>query len=90
MGKYQHTPNLSSYSRCSKILNISCLPTRHRETAQTQIRLHLEKLSDQGLPYLLFDINIPALKTNINTKRKVFVSNFEHLPPFISIAYRMQ
>ena len=44
----------SNYGKCSKIVNASLLPKRHRQTGQTLIRLLLEKQSDQGLPCLLF------------------------------------
>ena len=43
-----------TYSKCSKILNTGCLAKRHSQTAETQIRLLLQKQSDQGLPCLLF------------------------------------
>ena len=39
---------------CSKIWNTSSLSKRHRQPAQTQIRLLLKKLSDQGFSCLLF------------------------------------
>ena len=39
--------------RSFKTSNTSCLPKRHRQTVQTQIRLLLKKQSDQGLPCLL-------------------------------------
>ena len=29
----------ATYSRCSRISNTSCLPKRHRQTGQTQIRI---------------------------------------------------
>ena len=46
----QHLPTfIKAYGRCSKILKTSCLPKRPGQTAQTKIRL-----SDQGLPCLLF------------------------------------
>ena len=41
------------YGKCSKILNTNCLQKKPRQTGQTQIRLLLQKQSDQGLPYLL-------------------------------------
>ena len=44
------------YGKCSKILNTSCLPNWSRQTVQTQIRLLLEKQSDQGLLCLLLCI----------------------------------
>ena len=56
------------YSKCSNILDTSCLPKRHRQTGQTQIRLLLKKQSDQGLPCLLFGqalLWFSALVTNI-------------------------
>ena len=40
--------------KCSKVSNTSFLPKRTRQTVQTQIRLLLKKLSDQGLPCSLF------------------------------------
>ena len=43
-----------SYGKCSKILSNSFLGKRPMQTVQTQIRLHLKKQSDQGLPCLLF------------------------------------
>ena len=46
--------NLYMYGKCSKISNTSCLPKKRlRQTGQTQIRLLLEKQSDQGLPCFL-------------------------------------
>ena len=42
------------YGECSKISNVRCLPKRPRQTGQTQIRLFLQKQSDQGHPCLLF------------------------------------
>ena len=44
----------SGHGKCSKISNTRCLPKRPRQTVQTQIRLLLQKQSDQGLPCLLF------------------------------------
>ena len=38
-------------SKCSKILNTSCLSKKRRQTGQTRL---LKKQSDQGLPHLLF------------------------------------
>ena len=43
--------NMARYNKCSNILNTSYLPIRPR---QTKIWLLLKKLSDQGLPCLLF------------------------------------
>ena len=43
----------NSYSKCSKISNVGCLPKRPGQTVQSQIRLLLKKQSDQGLPCLL-------------------------------------
>ena len=40
---------IANYGKCSKILNASCLLKRTRQTVQTQIRLPLQKQSDQGL-----------------------------------------
>ena len=39
---------------CSKILNTCCQPKWPNQTAQTQIRLLMKKLSDQGLPTSIF------------------------------------
>ena len=44
------------YGICSKISHTSCLPERPKQTGQTQIRLLLEKQSNQGLPCLLFSV----------------------------------
>ena len=43
-----------SYGKCSKISSNSFLGKRPMQTVQTQIRLHLKKQSDKGLPCLLF------------------------------------
>ena len=43
-----------NYSKCSKIMNASCLLKRPKQTGQTQIRMLLQKQSDQGLTCLLF------------------------------------
>ena len=43
-------PMLTDYSKCSdcgKFSYTNCLPKRHRQTEQTQIRLLLQKQSDQ-------------------------------------------
>ena len=42
------------HGKCSKFPNLSCLPKRSRQTEQTQIRLLVQKQSDQGCPCLLF------------------------------------
>ena len=44
---------IMNYDKCSKILSTSCLLNRPRQMGQTQIRLLLQKQSDQGLPRLL-------------------------------------
>ena len=71
-------------SKCSKLTNTSCFPKRSRQTGQTQIRLLLQKQSDQSLPCLLFlhFFEFQPKKTNIvfeNRKRKVF-EILEYLP----------
>ena len=61
-----------------KFRTLGCLSKRHRQTAQTQIRLLLKKQSDQGLPCLLFWLTFffPALITSILWKLKIKVWNF--------------
>ena len=48
----------SSYDKCFKISNTSCLLKRPRQTVQSQIRQLLKKQSDLGLPCLLILTNI--------------------------------
>ena len=54
--------NCSDNSQYSKILNTSCLPKRPIQTAQTQIRLLLQKLfcSDKHLVLVWFDSLCPS------------------------------
>ena len=52
--RYGRYSPVTKYGKCSKVLNANCLPKSHRQTAQTQLRLLLQKQSDQDLPCLLF------------------------------------
>ena len=72
------------YSKCYKILNISYLPKRPRQTVQTQITASEEAVwSGSSLFAVLIHILLfPALIAIIsleNRKRKVF-EILEHLP----------
>ena len=64
-----------------KINVLSCQQKRYRQTVQTQIRLLLQKQSDQGLPCLLFRQAFCEISPDMQTEKVYEI--LEHLPKAI-------